>query len=90
MKTREFNLCNWSGDTAVVSYTVKTRSFDFQGESWTLGRIQHICGGTCIVSLYGDGWTGVLQNVTFETGHGHSDLMHEAVIAASRWIANHV
>ena len=91
MKTREFNLNNWTGDTAVVSYTVGNRTFDFQGETWTLGRIQHVDGGICIVSLYGNGWDGALMsNVIFETGPGHSDMMHEAVITASRWIANHV
>lgn len=90
MKTREFNLCNWSGDTAVVSYNVARREFEFQGEIWTISKIEHVSGGTCITELFGIGWTGKLTSVIFDTGPGHHNMMEEAIVAACRWIANHV
>lgn len=90
MKTRKFNLCNWSGETAVVSYNVAKRSFEFQGETWTITKIAHISGGTCATELHGIGWTDKLANIIFDTGPGHHNMMEEAIVAASRWIANHV
>ena len=89
MKTREFNLENWSGETAVISYAVKQRTFDFQGDTFFLGAISYI-GQVGFVSLFGIGWDGALATVNFETDFKTPTAMEAAVIAATRWAANHV
>lgn len=90
MKTREFNLNNWTGETVVISYAVRQRTFDFQGETYNLGSFTVLDCGLACVSLYGIGWDGALTNVLFQTDFNTPTLMEAAVIAAARYVANHV
>lgn len=90
MKTREFNLENWSGETVVVSYAVKQRTFDFQGETYFIGSFTVLDCGLAAANLYGIGWDGALTTLLFETNFETPTLMEAAVVAATRYAANHV
>lgn len=91
MKTREFNLQNWTGETAIVSYSVKNRSFEFQGERFYLGGFAHYDGGqTAAVHLYGESWEGPITTLFVDTDFKTPTMMHAAIIAAVRYAANHI
>lgn len=90
MKTRKFHLDNYTGETAVISYAVKQRTFDFNGETYFLGSIDNMEGQTFAVRLYGIGWDGALTTLFVSTDFNTPTLMEAAVIAATRWAANHV
>jgi hypothetical protein len=90
MKTREFNLENWSGQSVVVSYNVRDREFEAFGETFTIGKATVLdCGLSC-ASLYGVGWKGPLTNIIFQIDPEAPASLESAVIAATRWAANHV
>ena len=91
MKTREFNLDNWTGETVVISYAVKQRSFEMYGYTWNLGSIDNVGDGqTFAVRLYGSDWNGAMTTLYVETDFNTPTLMEAAVIAAARYVANHV
>lgn len=90
MKTRKFNLENYSGETAVVSYKVADRSFEFNGEHFTLGEFEFVYGQMFSVSLFGANWTGEIASFIVQTDVNAPTLMEAAVIAATRYAANHI
>jgi hypothetical protein len=90
MKTREFNLQDWSGKSAVVSFSVKNRSFKFYGYTFTLGQFEAFDGGLFAVELWGSDWVEPLTCLIVETDFRTPDMMEAAVIKAVRYIALHV
>lgn len=100
MKTREFNLNNYTGKTAIVSYAVKARTFEYQGYTFTIGKFEFVHGQDFVVSLYsgewsgtewtGSEWTGPIVKLYIKTDFETTTLMHAAVIAATRYAAMHI
>ena len=90
MKTRKFNLENYTGESVVVSYSVKNRSFEFNDESFTLGEFEFVYGQQFSVSLLGANWTGEIASFIVQTDANTPTLMEAAVIAATRYAANYI
>ena len=90
MKTREFNLNNYSGTTDVISYSVKNRSFEMYGYTFYIGAFESLDGQTFAAQLYGSDWEGPMATLMIETDFNTPTLMHAAVIAGARYVANHV
>jgi hypothetical protein len=95
--TREFNLSNWTGQTATVAYKVKDDAifFEFYGYRFEITkldneglRFEDKSANEGWRTLYGSEWSDELTTLFFvdEDGKDHE----RAVIKAVRWIANHV
>ena len=87
MKTITTNLNNWTGEEATVAYNEKGE-FEFYGYKFRVGpftpfQSDILVGGTR--ELNGSDWDDVLTAVATDT-----DSIGEAVMAAVRWIANHI
>lgn len=90
MKTRKFNLDNYSGESMIQSYSVKRREFEFYGHTFYIGKIEHLSCGLCSARLYGDDWDGALTTLFFQTNFEKPNMLAEAVVAGTRYAANHV
>ena len=89
MKTREFNLENWSGESTVVSYSVSKMSFYFQGETYFIEDLDCAYNQT-FACRFGSNDNPNMTTVFIETDFNTPTIMEAAVIAAARWVANYV
>jgi hypothetical protein len=95
--TREFNLSNWTGETATVAYRVKNDSifFEFYGYQFEISPLKNDClsqkdrdAGEGWRDLHGDQWQDELTTMFFVDENGYD--YEYAVIKAVRYIANRV
>lgn len=89
MKTREFNLQNWTGETAVVSYT-KAGKFSFYGYDFQIKVLKKEPKSEFIYAeLVSPSWDEPLK--TFCCWERDvTKTLEDWVITAVRYIANHV